>query len=127
GTYLDAEAAYDWLVRRGFTGPKIVAFGESLGGGIATELALRRPLGGLVLESSFSCTSELGAELFPWLPVRWLNTIKYDTCGKLRRLKLPLLILHSRGDEMMGFHHGQKNFKIANEPKILWELVGVHS
>src|ERR1043166_10297897 len=44
GTYLDAEAAYDWLLIRGFSGSNIVAYGESLGGGIAAELAVRRPL-----------------------------------------------------------------------------------
>jgi uncharacterized protein len=127
GTYLDVEAAYDWLVRRGFSGEKIVAYGESLGGAIATELAIRRPVGGLVLESSFSCTVDLGAELFPWLPVRWLNTIKYDTCAKLPKLKRPVLVLHSRGDQLIGFHHAEKNFSLANEPKLFCELIGGHS
>jgi uncharacterized protein len=126
GTYLDAEAAYDWLVRQGFSGPNIVVYGESLGGAIATELALRRPLGGLVLESSFSCTADIGAELFPWLPVRWINTIKYDTCSKLPRLKIPILVLHSRDDQLIGFHHAEKNFSLANEPKIFCELTGDH-
>jgi len=127
GTYLDAEAAYDWLLSRGFSGRNIIGFGESLGGGIATELALRKTLGGLILESSFSCTSDLGMELFPWLPVRWLCTIQYETCAKLPRLKIPVLVIHSRGDELIGFHHAEKNYRLANEPKILWELIGGHS
>ncbi len=127
GTYLDVEAAHDWLSRRGFTGPHIIGFGESLGGGIASELAMRRPLGGLILENSFSCTFDLGAELFPWLPVRWISTIKYDTCAKLPRLKIPVLVMHSRGDELIGFHHAEKNYALANEPKILWELTGSHN
>jgi pimeloyl-ACP methyl ester carboxylesterase len=126
GTYLDAEAAYDWLLRQGFSSPHIVAYGESLGGAVATELALRRPVGGLVLESSFSCTADIGAELFPWLPVRWLNSIKYDTCSKLPRLKIPLLVLHSRDDQLIGFHHAEKNFSRANEPKIFCEITGDH-
>src|SRR5437588_3835231 len=100
GTYLDAEAAYEWLREKGFAGTGIIAFGESLGGGIAAELAMRRPLAGLILESAFSCTVDLGSELFPWLPVRRISRIKYDTCSKLPRLKLPLLIIHSRCDEM---------------------------
>src|ERR1041385_1677675 len=127
GTYLDAEAAYDWLLGRGFQGSNIIAYGESLGGGIATELAVRRPLGGLIFDSTFSCTADVGAELFPWLPVRWLCSIKYETCAKLPRLRIPLLILHSRGDKMIGFHHAEKNYRLANEPKILWELSGGHS
>src|SRR5438132_4953261 len=56
GTYLDAEAAYDWLRKKGFAERSIIGFGESLGGGIACELAIRRPLAGLVLEGTFSCT-----------------------------------------------------------------------
>jgi len=127
GTYLDAEAAYDWLLRKDFSGNCIVAYGESLGGGVATELASRRPLAGLVLESSFSSATDVGAELFPWLPVRRISRIKYDACAKLPRLKLPVLFLHSRGDELIGFHHAEKNFARANEPKILWELSGEHS
>ena len=63
GTYLDAKAAYEWLRRRGFAGANMIAFGESLGGGIATELALRKQVGGLVLESSFSCIFDLAAEI----------------------------------------------------------------
>src|SRR6185436_19792420 len=118
---------YDWLISRGFSGPKIVGYGESLGGAIATELGLRRAVGGLVLESSFSCTADLGAELFPWLPVRWLNTIKYDTCSKLPRLNVPVLVLHSRADRLIGFHHAEKNFSLAKEPKMFCELSGEHS
>ena len=127
GTYLDAKAAYEWLRRRGFAGANMIAFGESLGGGIATELALRKQVGGLVLESSFSCIFDLAAEIFPWLPVRWLSTIKYDTCAKLPRVKVPVLIMHSRGDKMIGFHHAEKNYALANEPKILCELTGGHN
>jgi len=127
GTYLDAQAAYGWLRQKGFPGPNIILFGESLGGGIASELALREQVGGLALESTFSCTPDLAKELFPWLPVRWLSTIKYDTCSKLPRLKIPVLIMHSRGDQLIGFHHAQKNFSIANEPKMFWEVTGSHN
>ena len=127
GTYLDAEAAYEWLRQRGFAGANTIVFGESLGGGIATELAMRKQVGGLVLESSFSCIFDLAAEIFPWLPIRWLSTIKYDTCSKLPRVKVPLLVMHSRGDKMIGFHHAEKNYSLANEPKILCELTGGHN
>ena len=127
GTYLDAQAAYQWLRQKGFAATNIIAFGESLGGGIASELAIREPVGGLILESSFCSTVDLGAELFPWLPVRWMSTIKYDTCRKLPRLKIPVLVMHSRTDEIIGFHHGQKNFAAANEPKLFWEITGDHN
>ena len=127
GTYLDAQAAHQWLVRKGFAATNIIAFGESLGGGIASELSLRVPLAGLVLQSTFSCVPDIGGELFPWLPVKWLCTIKYDTCKKLPRLKLPVLVMHSREDRLIGFQHATRNFAVANEPKLLWELSGDHN
>ena len=127
GTYLDAQAAHHWLVEKGFAATNIIAFGESLGGGIVSELALREPLAGVVLQSTFSCMTDIGSELFPWLPVRWLCTIKYDTCSKLPRVKVPVLVMHSRTDELIGFHHGEKTFAIANEPKLFCELNGDHN
>jgi fermentation-respiration switch protein FrsA (DUF1100 family) len=127
GTYRDAEAAYQWLQGKGFAGTNIVAYGESLGGGVAAELALRQPVGGLILRSTFTSIPDLGAELFPWLPVRWLASIRYDTCRKLPRLKNPVLVMHSRADELVGFRHGERNFAAANEPKLFWELSGMHN
>jgi uncharacterized protein len=127
GTYLDAQAAYHWLVAKGFAPRNILAFGESLGGGIATELALRESVGGLVLQSTYASIPALGAELFPWLPVRWLSSIKYDTLAKLPRVKVPVLITHSREDGLIRFHHAEKNFAAANEPKMFWETNGDHN
>src|SRR6266516_1794120 len=70
GTYLDAQAAYQWLRQKGYAATGIVALGESLGGGIASELVLRERVGGLILQSTYTSITEVGAELFPWLPVR---------------------------------------------------------
>jgi fermentation-respiration switch protein FrsA (DUF1100 family) len=127
GTYRDAKAAYQWLRQKGFPGTNIIAFGESLGGGVATELAARELIGGLVLQSTFTSIPDMGAELFPWLPVRWLGTIRYDTRSKLPRLKVPVLVMHSPDDELVRFRHGQRNFAVTNEPKLFWELRGDHN
>lgn len=127
GTYQDAQAAHRWLRDRGFEARNIIAFGESLGGGIVSELGLREEIGGLVLQSAFSCTADIGAELFPWLPVHKLCTIKYETCQKLPRIHVPMLIMHSRDDELINFRHAEKNFRIANEPKLLCEIEGEHN
>ena len=127
GTCRDAQAAYQWLRQKGFSGTNIIAFGESLGGGVAAELAARETLGGLVLQSTFTSIPDMGAELFPWLPVRWLGTIHYDTRSKLPRLKVPVLVMHSPTDGLVRFRHGQANFAAANEPKLFWELKGDHN
>jgi uncharacterized protein len=126
-TYRDAQAAYHWLRERGFAGTNIIAFGESLGGGVAAELAVRVTVGGLVLQSTFTSIPDVGAELFPWLPVRWLAKIHYATRAKLPRLQVPVLVMHSRTDELIPFHHGQQNYAAANSPKLFWELTGSHN
>jgi fermentation-respiration switch protein FrsA (DUF1100 family) len=127
GTYRDAQAAYQWLRQKGFPGTNIIAFGESLGGGVAAELAMRETVGGLVLQSTFTSITDMGAELFPWFPVRWLGTVHYDTHSKLARLKVPVMIMHSPIDGLVRFRHGQRNFAAANEPKLFWELKGDHN
>ncbi len=127
GTYLDAEAACQWLLGKGFAPTNLIAYGESLGGAVAAELAVRRPLAGLILQSTFTSIPDVGSELFPWLPVRWLSRIHYDTHGKLPQLHLPLLIMHSRADNLIGFSHAERNFAAANEPKLLWEIEGGHN
>lgn len=126
GTYRDAEAAYQWLRQAGFAATNIFDYGESLGGGIATELALREPAGGLVIESGATSIPEMGRVLFPWLPVRLLSTINYDTHRKLPQIKVPVLIMHSREDRLIPFRMAEENLAAANEPKLLWEIKGGH-
>ena len=90
-------------------------------------MAAREPLGGLVLQSTFTSVPDMGAELFPWLPVRWLCKIHYDTHRKLPRLHVPVLVMHSPADELVGFRHAKANFAAANDPKLFWELRGDHN
>jgi fermentation-respiration switch protein FrsA (DUF1100 family) len=127
GTYRDVQAAHAWLRQREFAATNIIVYGESLGGGIASELAVREPVGGLVLQSTFTSVIDLGAELFPFLPVRTLGSIRYDTRRKLPQIRVPVLILHSRADTLIPFHHAEQNFTAANEPKLLIEIGGDHN
>lgn len=127
GTYRDAEAAYDWLRQRGFVATNIFIYGQSLGGGIAAELALREPAGGLVLDSTYTSTMDVGVERFPWLPVRLLSAIHYDVHSRLPRIKMPVLIMHSREDRTIRYHFAESNFAVANEPKIFFEIKGGHA
>jgi fermentation-respiration switch protein FrsA (DUF1100 family) len=128
GTFMDGEAAIDWLKQRGADENNIIVHGESLGGAIAVELALRRPkLRGVIVRSSFTSVQDLGAELFPFLPVRTVGTIHYEIRNKLKHVRVPVLILHSREDTLIGFHHAEANFAAANEPKWLREIRGNHN
>jgi uncharacterized protein len=126
-TYEDAEAAWRWLREEGYPAERIIVLGESLGGAVATELARRRTVGGLILQSSFTSVPDLGAEIFPWLPVRTLGRIKYDNQARLSGLTVPVLVMHSRADTIIPFRHGERNFAAAREPKLFRELRGDHN
>jgi fermentation-respiration switch protein FrsA (DUF1100 family) len=126
GTYRDARAAVGWLRQKGFARENIIVLGKSLGGGVASELMLREPLGGLILQSTFTSIPDLGCELYPWLPVRRLHRIHYDTVNRLLKINVPVLVAHSRSDDLIGFHHAERNFQAANEPKQLLEIGGNH-
>lgn len=108
GLYADARAAWDHLVaERGIDPARIVAFGRSLGAAVAACLARERELGGLILESGFTSVPDLGAELYPWLPVRWLARLDYDARACVAEADLPVLVVHSPDDEIIPFRHGE--------------------
>ncbi|MGA4580043.1 alpha/beta hydrolase [Limisphaera sp. VF-2] len=127
GTYRDARAAYEWLRGRGHPPGHIVAVGESLGGAIAAHLATEVPVGGLILLGAFTSIPDIGSELYPWLPVRWLARTRYDTRAHLRQIQVPVLILHSREDSLVRYHHAEANFAAAPGRKWLRELRGDHN
>lgn len=127
GTYLDAVAAHQWLVKKGFAATNVMVLGESLGGAVAAELATRVPVGAIMLQSTFTSIPALGAELFPWLPVKLICSIRYDTLSKLPAIRVPVLVVHSRGDSIIGYHHGEKNFAAAKGPKMFCEIFGDHN
>jgi len=128
GTYRDAEAAWAYLVEaRGEKPERIVIHGRSLGGSVAAHLARDRTAAGLIVESSFYDITELGAELFRWLPVRWLSRLKYRTAEYVKGARCPVLVIHSRDDDMIALHHGQKIFDASPRPKRLLEIHGGHN
>lgn len=127
GTYTDAATAYAWLRARGFAPEHILVWGESLGGGIASHVAATQAVGGLMLQSTFTNIPDIGAEVFPWLPVRLISRIKYDTLSRLPGLTCPVVVMHSRADTTIRFRHGERNFAAAREPKAFVEIQGDHN
>ncbi|MEO7726691.1 MAG: alpha/beta hydrolase [Burkholderiales bacterium] len=128
GTYRDAEAAWQHLTEaRGLKARDIVIVGESLGGGVATWLAVKYPPRALVLASVFTSVPDLGARLYPWLPVRLLARIEYNNLARIGQVAVPVLIAHSRADDVIPFDHGEKLFAAAHEPKQFLELTGGHN
>jgi len=128
GTYRDAEAVWTYLTRKRKIDPKrIVLFGRSLGGAVAAWLAVEKHSAGLIIESTFTSVPDRGAELYKFLPVRFLARINYDTLGRIGKLRCPLLVVHSRDDSIIPFHHGEQLFAAAKEPKQFREISGGHN
>ena len=128
GTYRDARAAWRYLTEtRGLSPSTIILYGESLGGAVATHLAAAQAPRAVVVESSFSSMVDLGAEVYPWLPVRWISRYVYPSARNLAHIHAPVLIIHSRDDEIIPFRHGQALFAAAHEPKEFLEIRGGHN
>ena len=128
GTYLDAQAAWDYLrQKRKIDAAGIVVLGRSMGAAVAAWLAGKERPGGVILESGFTSVPDRGAELFPFLPVRWMSLIRYDTLGRIASVRCPVLFVHSRDDRLIPISHGRRLFEAANEPKRLLEITGTHN
>jgi fermentation-respiration switch protein FrsA (DUF1100 family) len=128
GTYRDAEAAWLYLTEQ-LHAPscRIVLFGESLGGAVAAWLAARHKPAALVIASGFTSVPDLGQQLYPYLPVRWLARIRYDTRTYLQSVTAPVLIAHSPEDDIIPFEHGRALYAAAHPPKRFVELSGGHN
>ena len=135
GTYHDVEAAWQYLTQEKQIPPqKIIIYGESLGGAIASYLAQKisqqdgkNSAGGLILASTFTSISDRAAELYPFMPIRFLSRFSYNSIDRLPIIKIPILVIHSIDDEIIPFHHGDRNFQAANQPKKLVKLRGDHN
>jgi len=128
GTYLDAEAAWQYLVDERQVEPsEIFIFGRSLGGAVGSWLAKGHTPKALIVESTFTSIPDIAAHLYPFLPVRRLARFRYSALDYVRQVDCPVLIVHSRDDEMIPFSHGQRLFEAANEPKQFLEIRGTHN
>jgi fermentation-respiration switch protein FrsA (DUF1100 family) len=127
GCYAAADAAYDWLTGvQGVPPGRVLIYGESLGGGVAVELASRRDHRALVLVSTFTSMPDMAAQLFPWLPGRWLVRNQFDNLARIGRCRRPVFIAHGTADGLIPFAQGQRLFAAANEPKQFLTMEGHH-
>ena len=127
GTYLDAEAAWRYLVEeRRFSAQDIIIFGRSLGGAVAVHLASQQNPAALIVESTFTSVPDLAADLYPWLPGRWLSRFQYNSLQNIKSVTCPVLVVHSSQDEIIPASHGRRIFSEAREPKEFLEIRGRH-
>ena len=128
GTYRDIEAAWTHLTEtRGIEPARIILFGRSLGAAVVADLATRVEPAAVILESAFLSVPDMAARIYPWLPARWLARYRYDNAEKVTRINRPLLIIHSRDDEIIPYEQGVRLFQLASTPKQFLELAGRHN
>ncbi len=125
GTYLDARAAYKFLVdQRRIASERIILFGESLGAAVAIQLALEVVSRALVLESPFTSIADMARAVYPFAPVKRFLRTRYDSLAKIGNVDAPLLVLHGTRDRTVPFEQGQRLFEAATEPKRFFAISG---
>ena len=122
GLYMDADAAYQWLIDQGHAPERIVIQGESLGTAVAVDLAARKSCAGVVLEAPFNSASRVAAGILPFLGPLIMRG--FDSKRKIGKVREPLLFVHGDRDEVIPYRLGQDLYAAAPEPKSFWTVAG---
>jgi fermentation-respiration switch protein FrsA (DUF1100 family) len=116
GLLSDAAAAYAFTAAR-YRADQIVAWGFSLGSGVAVALAAEQPVGKLILEASYTSIADVAAAVFPIFPVRLVLRDSFRSDQRIARVKVPLLFMHGARDPTIPIVLGERLFALAREPK----------
>jgi hypothetical protein len=123
GCYAAADAAYDWLTQK-VLGERVILWGESLGTGVAVDVASRRPYLAMVLQMPYTSIPDVAQSLYPFIPARWLMGNRFDSLAKIGQCRKPLFVAHGDCDELIPFAQAQKLYTAAPEPKRFFTLAG---
>ncbi len=123
GLRLDAEAAYRFLAR--YDPKRVLLYGESLGSGVAVDLASRHPVGAVVLDSPFTSLTDVARLLFPFAPVGMLLRDTFPSVERIDAIRAPLLVIHGESDRVVPIALGERLFAAAREPKRFVRLPGI--
>lgn len=127
GIISDANAAYDWLIKQNISPTKIVLVGESLGTGVAVQLAAHKPVGAMALEAPFTSTADVARLSYWWLPVGLLMKDQFKSIDYLKDVHAPLLVSHGTDDRLIPVEIGKALYAAGNEPKEFVALAnGTH-
>ncbi len=125
GFHIDAETAAKWL-REQQPDSKVIVFGESLGSGVAVQLAATQEFAALVLDSPYTSIDDVGAGRYPWLPVRLLSKYPFHSETFASQVTEPVLIQHCEGDKVVPYAQGRIMFAtLGSSEKLLRTVDGV--
>jgi len=120
GLYIDGESAIKWLQSKGVEERNIILYGESLGTGVATQIAQNKNFAGLVLETPFTSMVAAAKNFYPYIPVGLILKDKYKNDEKIKNINIPILVMHGEADQIVPFWMGKKIYEIAKKPKYFY-------
>ncbi|MCX5703799.1 MAG: alpha/beta hydrolase [Candidatus Omnitrophica bacterium] len=126
GLYLDAKAAYDYLLSRSIAPRQIIGYGESLGGAVIIDLASKHKALALIVESSFSSAKDMASCVYPFIPYGVFAS-RFDSLNKIKTVTIPKLIIHSLNDEIVPYGLARKLYTSAASPKEFLQISGPHN
>jgi fermentation-respiration switch protein FrsA (DUF1100 family) len=129
GLYLDGWAAWEYLTRkRGIDSNRIIVFGRSLGAVVGASVARRYTPAGLIIESGFTSGVDMARRIYWFLPARLITRLKFPLIDFVREVNSPVLVVHSRDDEIIPFDMGETIFEaIQSQDKTFLEIWGGHN
>lgn len=119
----DGFEVYDRVLGWGTKPENIVLYGESMGTGIAVQLAAQRDVGAVILEAPYSSTVDV-AESHYKLPARYLMRNRFMSTDHIADIDAPLLWMHGTGDIVIPIRLGQKLYGLAPDDKRKWIVQG---
>lgn len=122
--YADARLAYRWLLDQGIKADDIILYGESLGSGVAVYLATKERVGGVILDAPYTSIADVGARIYPFLPVRSMILDRYDSVSRISNIRAPLLIIHGDQDQLIPIEMGRELYQRAPKPKQFSPIKG---
>ena len=115
GLYEDARTAMQYLYQNGIKSNQIALYGESLGTGVATKIAVENPICAVILQSPYTSLVSVAHYHYRWLILKPWD--RFNSLGRIKEINAPLLVLHGKHDEIVTYNEGVTLFNQANEPK----------
>jgi hypothetical protein len=127
GIYIDGQSTYDYLAKQAGVAPEnLIIFGRSLGSCVAVYVAANNPCAGVILESAFTNMAEMASANFSMIPGMGNFKRKFDSLGRIDKIRAPILFFHGDEDEIVPYALGQKLFAAATSEKEFYTIRGAH-